>query len=237
LAAALGSLIHLLVQQAVNEGWDLAELSSRLDRVWHRLQFEAAWLSATERVEVELGLARFLAWREAGAAELVGVEVPFTLELAVDDLTVTLDGKVDWLERTEAGLRVVDFKTSRTAPTRAAIAGMEQLGIYQLAVAAGGFGASSAGSTTAGAAAVYLRLPGRPEDLPKEFSQASLTTTPYLGADPDEENYPSWVHQRVALAAGVVAEGSYPATPGPHCRSCPFANSCPASGSGGQVLR
>ena len=79
LAAALGSLIHLLVQQAVNEGWGLAELRARLDQVWHRLRFEAAWLSATERVEVELGLARFLAWREANAAELVGVEVPFTL--------------------------------------------------------------------------------------------------------------------------------------------------------------
>jgi len=237
LAAALGSLIHLLVQQAVTEGWGLAELRERLNQVWHRLRFEAAWLSATERVEVELGLARFLAWREAAAADLVGVEVPFNLELAVDDLSVVLDGKVDWLERTPGGLRVVDFKTSRTAPTRAAIAGMEQLGIYQLAVVSGGFAGLEPDTGTAGAAAVYLRLAGRPEDLPKEFDQASLTSTPYLYADPDEERYPTWVHQRVALAAGVVAEGSYPATPGPHCRTCPFANSCPASGRGGQVLR
>ena len=237
LAAALGSLIHLLVQQAVTEGWGLAELRERLNQVWHRLRFEAAWLSATERVEVELGLARFLAWREAAAADLVGVEVPFTLELVVDDLTVVLDGKVDWLERTSGGLRVVDFKTSRSAPTRAAIAGMEQLGIYQLAVASGGFAGLEPDTGTAGAAAVYLRLPGRPEDLPKEFDQASLMSTPYLYADPEEERYPTWVHQRVALAAGVVAEGTYPATPGPHCRTCPFANSCPASGRGGQVLR
>ncbi len=155
----------------------------------------------------------------------------------VDDLTVSLDGKVDWLERTSGGLRVVDFKTSRTAPTRAAIAGMEQLGIYQLAVASGGFAGLEPDTGTAGAAAVYLRLAGRPEDLPKEFDQASLASTPYLYADPEEERYPTWVHQRVALAAGVVAEGSYPATPGPHCRTCPFANSCPASGRGGQVLR
>ena len=237
MAAALGSLIHLLVQQAVNEGWGLAELRARLDLVWNRLRFEAAWLSATERVEVELGLARFLAWREAGSAELVGVEVPFALELVVDDLTVVLDGKVDWLESTAGGLRVVDFKTSRAAPTRASIAGMEQLGIYQLAVASGGFAGLGADAGTGGAAAVYLRLPGRPEDLPKEFAQESLVTTPYLGADAEEERYPTWVHQRIALAAGVVAEGSYPATPGPHCRTCPFANSCPASGRGGQVLR
>jgi RecB family exonuclease len=238
LAASLGSLIHLLVQQAVAESWGIEELRGQLDLVWHRLRFEAAWLSATERVEVELGLARFLAWRQVRSADLVGVEVPFTLSLLVDGLTVVLDGKVDWLEATPDGLRVVDFKTSRTAPTKAAVAGMEQLGVYQLAVASGGFEAVAPGhGRPDGAAAVYLRLPDKPEDLPREFAQASVATVPYLGDDTDEEQYPSWVHQRVASAARVVAEGSFPATPGAHCRSCAFATSCPASGRGGQVLR
>lgn len=238
LAASLGSLIHLLVQRAVQEEWGLAELRDQLDRVWHRLRFEAAWLSATERVEVELGLARFLSWRRVRRADLVGVEVPFALRLSVDDLEVVLDGKVDWLEATGEGLRVVDFKTSRTVPTKASIAGLEQLGIYQLAVAAGGFDDVAPGHTRPdGAAAVYLRLPDRPEDLPREFGQASLATAPYLGADPGEEEYPSWVHHRIATAARVVAEGAFPATPGGHCRSCAFATSCPASPRGGQVLR
>jgi len=238
LAASLGSLIHLLVQRAVAEGWGLAELRDQLDRVWHRLRFEAAWLSATERVEVELGLARFLSWRKVRDADLVGVEVPFELRLGVDDLEVVLDGKVDWLEATPDGLRVIDFKTSRTAPTKAAIAGLEQLGIYQLAVAAGGFEAVAPGhSRPSGAAAVYLRLPDRPEDLPREFGQASLATVPYLGVDPEEQEHPTWVHHRVATAARVVAAGDYPATPGAHCRTCPFATSCPASGRGEQVLR
>lgn len=239
LAASLGSLIHLLVQQAVAEGWGIAELRDQLDQVWHRLRFEAAWLSATERVEVELGLARFLAWRQARDAELVGVEVPFTLSVDVDGITVVLDGKVDWLERTAAGLRVVDFKTSRSTPTKAAIAGMEQLGVYQLAVAAGGFDAVAPGrSHCDGAAAVYLRLPDKPEELPREFSQESLEKVPYLDVDPEEERrYPSWAHQRIASAAKVIAEGSFPATPGAHCRVCAFASSCPASGRGEQVLR
>jgi superfamily I DNA/RNA helicase len=238
LAASLGSLVHLLVQQAVVEGWGITELRGQLDRVWHRLRFDAAWLSATERVDVELALARFLAWRQVRGAELVGVEVPFTLSVPVDDLTVVLDGKVDWLEQTPEGLRVVDFKTSRTAPTRAAVAGMEQLGVYQLAVASGGFDAAAPGHAKAdGAAAVYLRLADRPDDLPREFGQAPLASVPYLGADPDEQQYPSWVHQRVATAARTVAEGTFPATPGAPCRVCPFATSCPASARGGQVLR
>ena len=237
-AASLGSLVHLLVQQAVQEGWGLAELRGQLDTVWHRLRFEAAWLSATERVEVELSLARFLTWRQVRDADLVGVEVPFRLTVEVDGLSVVLDGKVDWLEATADGLRVVDFKTSRTAPTRAAVAGMEQLGVYQLAVACGGFEASAPGHTRPdGAAAVYLRQPGRPEDLPREFGQDSLARVPHLGADPAARTYPTWVHHRVASAAAVVAEGSFPATPGGHCRTCAFATSCPASGRGGQVLR
>lgn len=238
LAASLGSLIHLLVQRAVVESWGLAELRDQLDRVWHRLRFEAAWLSATERVEVELGLARFLSWRRVRRADLVGVEVPFELRLTVDDLEVVLDGKVDWLEATGEGLRVIDFKTSRSVPTKAAIAGLEQLGIYQLAVASGGFERVASGHARPdGAAAVYLRLPDRPEDLPREFGQASLATAPHLDADPEEQEYPTWVHHRVATAARVVAEGSYPATPGAHCRSCAFATSCPASPRGEQVLR
>ncbi|MFT4109552.1 PD-(D/E)XK nuclease family protein, partial [Propionicimonas sp.] len=238
LAATLGSLIHLLVQQAVAEDWGLPELRDQLDRVWHRLRFEAAWLSATERVEVELGLTRFLAWRQVRRADLVGVEQRFALSVDVDGFTVVLDGTVDWLEATDDGLRVIDFKTSRTAPTKAAVAGMEQLGVYQLAVASGGFDAVAPGmARTDGAAAVFLRLPDRPEDLPREFGQPSLATVPYLGADPEEERYPSWVHERVARAARVVAEGSFPATPGTQCRTCAFATSCPASPRGGQVLR
>ena len=233
LAATLGSLIHLLVQQVVIDGLELSDLRVRLDEVWDRLPFGARWLSASERVEVDLALQRFLNWRAARTTELVGVEVPFSLELSVGEHEVLLEGKVDWLERTDSGLQVVDFKTSRTQPTKAEIAGLEQLGVYQLAIDHGGFGQVGAGS--AGASAVYLRQAGRPEDLPKEFGQESLRAVPHLTCEPGELAFPTWVHQRVAAAASVVAEGSYPATPGVHCRACPFATSCPVSERGRQV--
>ncbi|HQA79061.1 MAG TPA: PD-(D/E)XK nuclease family protein, partial [Propionicimonas sp.] len=188
-----------------------------------------------ERVEVELALQRFLNWRAARKAELIGVEVPFALNLTVGGYDVLLEGKVDWLERTADGLRVVDFKTSRSQPTKAEIAGLEQLGVYQLAIDNGGFDARGAGSV--GAAAVYLRQAGRPEDVPKEFGQESLKVLPHLSTEPAELAFPTWVHHRVAAAAAVVAEGSYPATPGAHCRACVFATSCPASERGRQVAQ
>ncbi|MFZ0529324.1 MAG: PD-(D/E)XK nuclease family protein, partial [Propionicimonas sp.] len=108
-----------------------------------------------------------------------------------------------------------------------------QLGVYQLAVALGGFGESETRSV--GATAVYLRQPGRPDDLPREFEQESLVAIPHLSDDPEEQAFPTWVHQRVTKAADVVAEGTYPATAGGHCRACVFATSCPASPRGRQV--
>lgn len=259
LSTSLGSLIHRLIQLSVEGQWSAEELAAQLDQAWQRLPFEAAWFSASERAEVEQALGRFQTWRAARPAELVAVEAPFTLELETDGIPVTLAGKVDWLERTEAGLHVVDFKTSRYAPTAQDVAGMDQLGIYQIAVASGAFGGAVGGETVApegtppdaagtqslaigelrpaGAAAVYLRLPARPEDLPKEFGQESLVVRPHLSEDPAELAHPTWVHHRIAAAAAVVADGRFPATPGPHCERCVFVASCPTQPRGQQVVR
>jgi RecB family exonuclease len=236
MAATLGSLIHRLVQLAVAEGWGLAEFSAQLDLVWDRLPFEAAWFSASERLEVELALARFLNWRASRGGELVAVEAPFHVELELDGLPIRLGGQVDWLERANGGLLVADFKTSRTQPTVEQVAGMDQLGLYQLAIAAGGFAGTAPELTPVGASAVYLRQAGRPEDTPKEFWQPSLGERPHLSEDPAEAGYETWAHQRLAAAARVVADGRYPATPGPHCVRCPFASSCPADARGRGVV-
>lgn len=237
LAATLGSLIHRLIQLATQEGWGIAELRDELAAVWQRLPFEAAWFSASERVEVEQALARFVNWRAARDGELVAVEAGFRMELELDERAVELTGKIDWLERTSAGLRVADFKTSRTTPTKAQVAGMDQLGIYQLAIASGALAeiAGSGWDQPESASAVYLRQAGRPEDTPKEFWQPSILERPFLTEE--SSPYATWVHQRVAAAAHVVAVGEYPATPGPHCQGCAFASSCPADPRGRQVLR
>ena len=221
LPAALGSLVHRLIQQSVDLGWGPVEFAAQLDDLWHRLPIEAAWFSATERTEIELALGRFLAWRSARRAELVGVEIPFELTLELPGVSVVLNGQVDWLELAPGGARVVDFKTARRAPTKAAIAELEQLGVYQLALVSGGFGDRlPAGVGSVGASAVYLRVAERASGQPKELLQPAL------------EGDPSWVHERVAQAAAVVVDGSYPASAGPHCRSCAFTAGCPALSEG-----
>lgn len=232
-AALIGSLIHSLVQQCVTEELDRDQLSQRLDQAWGRLPAEVPWLAAAERDDVMAALDRFLAWRAARRRELIGVEIPFRTTVVCGQRAVELVGQVDWLERTAQGLCVVDFKTSRTKPTVAQVASMDQLGIYQLAITAGGF--PDLGNVGDGASAVYLQIPDRDANLPKEFSQPTLSAVPHLDAAA-EADYPTWVHHRVASAASVIAEGRYPATPGTHCRGCAFRTSCPAQEQGRQVL-
>ena len=132
---------------------------------------------------------------------------------------------------------MVDFKTGKRPPTAGATASHEQLGVYQLAIEAGGFERlAGPGAASAGGCLVYLRVPGGSDldDYPKELHQAALSEQPHL-ADDDAE-HPSWVHERLSRAVRLIRAGRYPATPGPGCTWCPFAASCPAKPAGRQVV-
>lgn len=226
--AVLGTVIHLLAEHAVAEGLTLEQATARLDEVWQEIPFAAAWLSESERVEATNAVGRLIAWQEAhDGAEVIGAEVPFTLEVAVDGHTVRVRGSVDRLERTgEGALRVVDFKSSRRAPSRADVEAHEQLGLYQLAAEAGAFaGVAPGASGSAGGVLVFLR---DGDELPKVMGQPSLRERPHLGDDPEEQRYPTWVHHRLAVACRRLASGRWDAAPGGHCQYCPFAGSCPA---------
>lgn len=226
-ATMLGTVIHLLAEHAARDGLTLDEASDRLDEIWGEVPFAAAWLSQSERVEATNAVARLLAWQEAHAsAEVVGVEVPFDVDIEVDGRTVRVRGSVDRLERLDDGtLRVVDFKSSRRAPSKAEAEGHEQVGLYQVAIEAGAFNDVAPGcATSAGGALVYLR---DGDQLPKVLGQPPLSAKPHLGDDPDEQQYPTWVHHRLAVACATLTAGRWDASPGGHCTYCPFAASCP----------
>jgi len=235
LAIGIGHLIHLLVEQAGADQLTEGEIPGVLDRLWDRVPFEAAWVSAGERAAVTAAVVRYFAWqRSRTGLEVVGLEQPFEFSVEVAGRQVTVAGAVDRLERTPAGeLQVIDFKTARSLPTRAEVESMDQLGIYQLAVESGGLGGASS-ARCAGAAAVFLRH-GDAADLPREVRQPSLAERPDRG-DAAEQGYPTWVHQRIAAAAETLAVGRFEALPGGHCRPCVFATSCPAVSAGKQVL-
>ncbi len=230
-AAVLGTVIHTLAEYAAREGLTADEASGRLDEVWPHIPFTAAWLSASERAEAESAVARLLAWQDAHAsADVVGVEVPFEVEVEVGAGVLTVRGSVDRLERLPSGeLRVIDFKSSRRLPTKQAVESHEQVGVYQLAADLGAFDDVAPGARgSSGGELVFLR---EGDVLPKVLGQPSLRERPHLSDDPGEAAHPTWVHHRLASAADTLASRSWHATPGEHCTFCPFKGSCPATSS------
>ena len=244
-AASFGSVVHVLAEYGAHSHADHDELSDHLESVWSQLDFDAHWLSAVERVEAESALERFVTWQEARPhLTLLGTEVPFSCEINLGSDRVHLTGSADRVERESDGrIRIVDFKTSKTAPTAADIALHDQLGVYQLAVQHGAFAAvAGEGARPAGAELVYLRLPDGESGHPKTFQQASLDDVPFPveppdGADPTQfPDQPTWVHRRLAEAAQIIRSERHDARIGAGCRYCPFRTSCPAQPAGRQVI-
>ena len=247
-AATFGSVVHVLAEYGAQPDADVASLTGHLDSVWDQLDFDANWLSAVERLEAEAAVERFIAWQQARSAQqLLGTEVEFGFDITVRGERVRLTGTADRVERDPDGrIRIVDFKTSRSAPSASDVALQDQLGVYQLAVAEGALaGIAGDGARPAGAELVYLRLPDGSEVYPRVFHQASLDDTPFptgfehvqSGPSAGVDNVPTWVHGRLAEAAEVIRQERFDARIGPACRYCRFRDSCPAHASGGQVVR
>ena len=256
-AATFGSVIHVLADHGARSDVPPAELAAHLEQVWDQLSFDANWLSSVERAEAEAALDRFATWQAARPEmQLLGTEVRFRVLVDLGSDRVLLTGSADRVERDPQGrIRIVDFKTSRSAPQAADVAVQDQMGVYQLAVLAGAFDdLAGPGARPAGAELVYLRLGDAPTGrgggglMPKSFHQASLDDVPYPTDDPDDgpdrsdlpgdlELQPTWVHRRLAVAAHLVRRERFVARIGPGCRYCPFAASCPAQSVGRQVVR
>jgi len=240
LQAQIGSLIHA---QLRDPAATLDEMKQALAEAWTELAFPAAWMEAPELDQAMAALDRFDAFSRSGGREVLASE-------AGVDVTVTaagpvrLRGRVDRLERDADGrVWIVDFKTGRHAPTRVAAAANPQLGLYQLALLSGGLrSVTGTEPVIGGAELVFLRLPAGPGSaLPKVLRQVALSAVPYLAAEPrlplmetalarrigGQEQYPTWVHHRMALAAAVVRQSDYPAIAGSGCRQCSFARGCP----------
>jgi PD-(D/E)XK nuclease superfamily len=210
-----------------------------------RWRWRGRTISRIWRVEAESALERFVAWQEGRPhLTLLGTEVEFACDVDLGSDRVHLTGSADRVERDIDGrIRIVDFKTSKTAPTSADVALHDQLGVYQLAVQQGAFDhLAGDGARPAGAELVYLRLPDGDSGHPKTFQQASLDDVPFpmtLGGTAEDAlgAQPTWVHQRLADAAHIVRREHHDARVGSACRYCPFRNSCPAQPAGQQVVR
>lgn len=222
--ASLGDVVHLLAQRAARDSLSVDEVIAQLEDVWHKVPFEAQWLSATERVAIEAALRRFCLWNAQNPNQLLAVEESFKVTLEVAGRSVLLRGTVDRLELEDGRLKVVDIKTGRFVPEKRDMGEFEQLGVYQLAAQLGAFDHLAPG--VRGVAPPSLLFLRHGETLPLEREQPSLDETPSAGRDLVVG--PTWVHDKLAEAVTIIDSGEYDARQCSMCHYCQFADSCPA---------
>lgn len=223
--ASVGDVVHAIAARADAQRLGVQEMKDHLDAVWGRIAFDAPWVSAGERAEMDLALERFDRWRRSNGNQLLGTEERFDVELEVSGRRVRLTGSVDRLELAPDGLRIVDYKTGRARPTRNEAATNEQLGVYQLAAALGGFDHLAPGERRVEAASLLMLRHGEVE--PVEITQESLERAPAPGGD--LTHGPTWVHDKLAEAVEILESGCFDARSAGACGPCPFKASCPAS--------
>ncbi|HEV2452380.1 MAG TPA: ATP-dependent DNA helicase, partial [Streptosporangiaceae bacterium] len=215
----LGMVIHAAAVLAAAGATD-AEISGRVDEIWHHLDFGSAWYGTKQRAVAGRMIRKFLDWQAGNPRELVEVEQ----ELRIRVGRVQISGRVDRLERDDEGRAVVvDLKTGASAAAEQELDRSPQLGVYQLAVLMGAF--ERFGLTQPGGAELVqvgkAGLTGR----------ARVQRQRPLGTDKD----PRWAEHLVETVAAGMAGPVFQARVNPGCRTCPVASCCPVHPHGGGV--
>lgn len=210
--SAVGSLVHALIADQNMTG---SRMVAELEKLWENLPFESAWYAENELARHKAMLSTFEQWREQTRGQLteVGTEVDVDGVLDCDGTAVAVRGRLDRLERDEAGrLVVVDIKTGRTPVSKADAQRHAQLAMYQLAIAEG---LMEEGDSPGGGRLVYLGKPGTAG--PTERLQDPLT--PDAGAQ--------W-RELVGTAAAATQGPQFMARVNDGCAHCPVRQHCPA---------
>ena len=139
-AVNLGQIVHALAERVATKelAADVDVLMVEVDAVWGRLAFRTPWSRKREHDRIRKAIARFVEWHESNPRQFVDSETRFRTVVEVHGQEIALNGTADRLELTADGeVVVVDFKTSRSAPSAPAVKGNLQLALYQYAVDAG----------------------------------------------------------------------------------------------------
>jgi superfamily I DNA/RNA helicase/RecB family exonuclease len=215
----LGTVIHAAAQ-LIAEGATEHQVATRIDDIWHHLDFGSVWYGTRQRELAEKMVRKFLDWHTANPRELLATEEALRVRVGRVEIT----GRVDRLERDgqDRGV-IVDLKTGGTAPHDDDLDRHPQLGVYQLAVLLGAF------------ERLGVIEPGGAELV--QVGKAGLTAKAKVQrqrALPDDPE-PGWALKLVDAVAEGMAGPVYRARVNPGCRTCPVASCCPVSPEGGQV--
>ena len=215
----LGTVIHAAAV-LISEGASERAVASRIDDIWHHLDFGSAWYGSRQRDLAERMVRKFLEWHAANPRDLLATEE--ALRVRVGQVEIT--GRVDRLERDAEGRGViVDLKTGASAPRDDELDRHPQLGVYQLAVLLGAF--ESMGVTEPGGAElVQVGKAGF-------TARARVQRQRALAEDPA----PGWAEDLVDTVATGMSGPVFHARVNPGCRTCPVSSCCPVHPDGARV--
>ena len=218
-AQGFGSIVHAIAAEVVRAGLepDAHELAGHLDAVWSELGL-TPWVSEREHAEAVAALERFITWHRANKREVLAAEHEFDVVTDVDGRMVRLRGSMDRVECDRDGVHVVDFKTSKKAVSLKDAEEHPQLGLYQVAVAAGATNDLAPDVPPAGAELVYLR---QGKTTPTIRRQSA-------GTEPAVE--------QLREAVRAIADEDFAATVGDACGYCTFHRICPTQEAGASVV-
>lgn len=226
---SVGSVVHALanaiVKNEVKPEFDA--LADYVERIWPKIEFEADWISIKEKSNTEEMLRVLIRWHKAARErEALAVEQKIdylhTFEEQAD--SVLISGRIDRIEadtQDPNSVYLVDFKTSKKAPSAPEVAKDPQLGAYRLAVDSGNLNEKlKANLVSRGAELVELR------DTKKGEARVLATSSV-------AENGILEVLQK---ALKTIRNEEITATICTACRFCSYKKICPAQTQGNSVI-
>jgi hypothetical protein len=238
--ATVGSLIHRLAGEHPMAG--PAELAQLLDQAWDELGLEPGYSSDLSRAQANRMVTKLGLYQQEQAREHppVAQELRLSVELPVgptvdtsaqgdgeppaSQATVRVVGRIDRLEAQPDGtVMVVDYKTGAVLPTKSEALSNPQLGVYQMAVDAGGLEGWEDKPLKAGGA----QLVGLGGATQKASIRSQLAV--------DQSETPNWVSDLLRRCWEAATGASLPATPNSGCDHCRLKACCPAQEQGRQV--
>lgn len=218
LAQSLGTIIHAAAEN-FPQGPPSA-IRDYVDKEFTRLEFDAEWERDREHTLAMKMADRLGEYIKTAPGEPIGVEA-LVYATGVDDKGQEwkVTGRLDRVEQTPDGIRIVDFKTGKNVVKGQEMPRHAQLGVYQEAINSGTItiGEDQVIDAKAyGAELVFLR-------------NSKQTTREQSALEIDED--PGWARDLINGVSDRMRAAQFPARVEPQkCLSCPVRTSCPAIG-------
>ena len=203
-AQEVGTLIHALAEAHPKAG--AAELVAAFEKSYPAGKVdEQNWRTRTERARIIRMLEKLGAYQSAHP-HVAAVEKRFAVALGE---SVEIRGSIDRIEREAGGLRVVDYKTGKTAKSKTDAERDPQLAAYQYALRH-----TESEESVNGASLVYLGT---------DAKSSAVRHQPALG----EGDEPEWFDNLVRDIDARLRSARVHLVRNPHCTVCPVKRSCP----------